>query len=132
MRHRVKRTHLNRDYDHRRALLKNLVRSFVINGFIKTTKPKAVFLRPKVERLVRWAKKGDVNARRKLLADIPDGKIVSKFIEDAKVFKDKQGGYTKMVNLGTRLGDRASMVKLEWSKMPKKEVSVKKEEEAGG
>ncbi|MFH1566006.1 MAG: 50S ribosomal protein L17 [bacterium] len=128
MRHRVKRTHLNRDHDHKKALQKNLVKSFVQYGFIKTTKPKAVFLRTRVERLVKWAKIGDLTSRRRLLAYIPDKKLVSKFIEDAQVFKGRNGGYTRMVNLGKRLGDKASMVKMEWSEQSKKKEDVKKED----
>ena len=94
---------------------RNLVRSFVVNGFIKTTKPKAVFLRSKVERLVKWAKNGNLSSRRKLLAEIPSAGIVAKFISDAKVFKDRKGGYTTLVNLGKRVGDKADMVKMKWS-----------------
>ena len=127
MRHGVKRSHLNRDYDHRRALLKNLVRSFVANGFVKTTKPKAVFLRPKIERLVTLAKKGDLSSRRRILADIPDAKLVSKFMNNVKIFNDRKGGYTKLINLGTRIGDRADMVKLSWSQELKKDVEPAKE-----
>jgi len=129
MRHRVKKVHLNRDYDHRRALQRSLVRSFVMYGFIKTTKPKALFARPKIEHLVEWGKLGDLDSRRRLLAEIPNKSIVSKFIEDAKIFDGRKGGYTRIINLGKRLGDKADMVRMEWSVQKKKEVKVEPSKE---
>ncbi len=114
MRHQVKKMHLNRSSGHRRSLKRNLMKSFLKYGFIRTTKSKLRFVRSDIERLVKVAKAGDLNARRRLLAVISDKDIVSDFLAFSKVFEKRAGGYTRVINLGKRAGDLANMARLEW------------------
>ena len=143
MRHQVKKMHLNRSVGHRRSLKRNLMKSFLKYGFIRSTKSKLRFVRPDIERLVTVAKAGDLNARRRLLSVISDKDIVSEFLVFSKVFEKRAGGYTRVINLGKRVGDLADMARLEWvekkevkkeekiedGKKKKKEVKVKKKNE---
>lgn len=121
--------HLNRDYDHRRALKRNLMKSFLEHGFIRTTKSKVKFVRPDIEKLIKLAKIGDLNARRKLIAAVSDKDLVSKLLVSSKVFEKRAGGYTRVANLGKRVGDMADMVRLEWVE---KMETVKKEKMEDG
>ena len=89
MRHQVKKMHLNRSSGHRRSLKRNLMKSFLKYGFIRTTKSKLRFVRSDIERLVKVAKAGDLNARRRLLAVISDKDIVSDFLAFSKVFEKR-------------------------------------------
>ena len=90
------------------------MKSFLKYGFIRTTKSKLRFVRSDIERLVKVAKAGDLNARRRLLAVISDKDIVSDFLAFSKVFEKRAGGYTRVINLGKRAGDLANMARLEW------------------
>jgi len=118
--------HLNRDYDHRRSLKRNLMKSFLTAGSVKTTKAKAKFVRGDAEKLVTFAKKGDLSARRILISKLNDKSLADKFISQVKGFKDRRGGYTKLSNLGRRLGDNAPLVKLEWVDSVQKSAKEKK------
>lgn len=131
MRHRVAGKKLNRSSGHRRALFRNLVSALIYHGRIETTEAKAEAIRPHVEKLITLAKRGiaadnpayGVHARRLAAARInrwvqtPDGErvdLVKKlFDEIAPRYKDRPGGYTRIVKLGPRKGDGAPMAVIE-------------------
>ncbi len=99
----------------RQALFRGLVRSLVEKERIKTTLPKAKNLRPMVEKAVTLGRKGSLSARRTLLAKYPDKKTVAKIINDLALrFKDRPGGYTRIVKLGYRKGDQAQKALIEF------------------
>jgi len=115
MRHKAQVAHFGRDNDHRRALLRNLVNSLVEHGRITTTVAKAKELRRHAERAVTLAKRGDLSARRLLLKRFPHEDTVKVLMSDlAPRFKSRPGGYTRILKLGTRMGDRAEMALIEW------------------
>jgi len=111
--HKAKRT-LGRDKDERNALLRSLAISLVEHGSIKTTEAKAKELRPYVEKLVTHGKKGTLAGRRLLESKI--GKVSSKrlFDEISPKFKERNGGYTRIVKLPIRKTDAAKMAYIEF------------------
>ncbi len=115
MKHRVFGRKLNRDYDHRRALFKNLARAFFINqGKIKTTLAKAKAVQPLIERMITKAKKGDLVARRWLFRYFQDQHLVNQVVKRFGArFKKRDGGYTRIVKIKRRQGDDAIIVRLE-------------------
>jgi large subunit ribosomal protein L17 len=115
MRHRVGGKKLNRDKDHRAALLKNLASSLILNGKIETSVTKAKFLRPFVERLITKAKDSSFNSLRVLRSKIGNEDAIRKLItEVAPKMKDRNGGYTRISKLGIiRKGDNSEMAKIE-------------------
>jgi large subunit ribosomal protein L17 len=121
MRHRVAGYRLGRDKDERIALRRNLVKQLFEHERIRTTRTKAYAVRGQAERLITLAKRGNeagdakmVHARRLAAARLSDPTAVRKLFDDiAPRFKDRPGGYTRMVKLGPRLGDAAEMVILE-------------------
>ena len=111
MRHNSKKKHLGRSTSHRRAMLSNLVTALFQNGRIRTTEAKAKEGRRLAEKLVTFAKRGDLHARRQTLKVIRDQNVVKRlFDEIGPRFQDRNGGYTRIVKLNPRLGDRAPMV----------------------
>jgi large subunit ribosomal protein L17 len=99
---------------HERMLLSNLARALFAEGRIRTTEAKAKRLRPQAERLITFAKRGDVAARRQVLTVVRDKAVVHKlFAEIAPRFTDRQGGYTRILKLGPRPGDAAPMAVIE-------------------
>ncbi len=115
MRHRVKGRKLNRNLGQRKALYRGLLISLVKHEKIETTLTKAKAVRPEIEKLVTIAKKGDLTARRRLLKFVPQKEIVAKMIDEiGPRFKDRPGGYLRIVKLGPRPSDRAEMARLEW------------------
>ena len=134
MRHRVQNKQMNRDKDHRKALLKNLCTSFVEHGKVETTLAKAKYVKPYIEKTVTRAKKGTDFTNIKHIRTLVTTKDAEKklFADIAPKYKDRNGGYTRIVKLGFRDGDNASMARLEWveDEKPKAEKSkdkVKKE-----
>ena len=120
MRHNSKKKHLGRTTSHRRAMLSNLVTALFQNGRIRTTEAKAKEGRRLAERLVTFAKRGDLHARRQTLRVIRDQGVVQRlFDEIGPRFQDRNGGYTRIVKLDPRLGDRAPMVIFELLEEPK-------------
>lgn len=114
MRHKNSYRKLGRESSHRRAMLRNMATSFLEHGKIHTTLPKAKELRPIVEKLITLGKRGDLHARRQVesyLFGETAGKRV--FSDLAPRFKERQGGYTRIVRFGERFGDGAAMCKLE-------------------
>jgi large subunit ribosomal protein L17 len=133
MRHKVKRYQLRRNTAHRQALLRNLVTSLLEKERIKTTLAKAKATRPIAEKMITLAKKDTLAARRKALAYLTKESTVQKlFSELGPRFKERPGGYTRIVKLGLRSGDGAQMAMLELlgaeyqKKAKKKEKSKEK------
>ena len=99
---------------HERLMLRNLATSLFDHGRIETTETKAKRLRPVAERLVTFAKRGDLASRRRVMAQITDKSVVHKlFTEVAPLVADRQGGYTRITKLGFRKGDNAPMCVIE-------------------
>lgn len=114
---------------HERLLLANLAAALFTHKSIKTTETKAKRLRPVAERLITFAKRGDLHARRRVLAVIGDKNVVHElFTEIAPLVEHREGGYTRITKLGFRKGDNASMVQIELVLEPvnPKPKSVKK------
>lgn len=115
MRHRVLKHSFGRTPAHRKALLRGLVVSLVEHGRVRTTLAKARELRRHAERAVSLAKKQTLSARRLLLKRYPNTKAVVKLMNDvAARFSDRPGGYTRVLKLGARAGDRAPMALVEF------------------
>jgi len=105
---------LRRNSAHRRAMLRNIVTSLLEHESIETTAPKAKELKSIAEKMITLGKRGDLHARRQALAYIQDEDVVTKvFTVLADRYKDRPGGYTRTIKLGTRQGDAAEMVKIE-------------------
>ena len=114
MRHLNKTKHLNRTASHRKALAANLTAALFENKRITTTLAKAQFCRSKAERFITFAKKGTVAARRHIFKYMPRKDIIKTLFDDiAPRYKDRPGGYTRIVKLGFRKGDAAPMAILE-------------------
>lgn len=115
MRHRAQVKRFSRSPEARKALFKGLVCSLVEHERIKTTLPKAKELRRHVERAVTAGKKGDLAATRLLMSRYPNKDVVSKIVKDlSQRFKDRPGGYTRILKLGNRMGDGAPMAFIEF------------------
>jgi large subunit ribosomal protein L17 len=115
MRHSKQRHKLSRDSAHRRSLLRNLSRDVIQHERIQTSEAKAKAVKPKVEKLITLAKRGDLHARRQALAELGQDKfIVHKLFEEvAPRYADRPGGYTRIVKLGPRRSDSTEMVFIE-------------------
>jgi large subunit ribosomal protein L17 len=114
MRHQVKKGLLGRNTAHRRALLRNLVTSFLDRERIRTTLAKARAARPIAEKMITLAKRGTLHARRQALSYMTQEAAVQKlFTELGPRFAERPGGYTRIVKLDKRMGDGASMAMLE-------------------
>jgi large subunit ribosomal protein L17 len=99
---------------HERLMLANLAAALFTHKSIKTTETRAKRLRPVAEKLVTFAKKGDLHSRRRVLATIGDKTVVHElFTEIAPLVELREGGYTRITKLGFRKGDNASMVQME-------------------
>jgi len=99
---------------HERLMLANLAASLFTHKSIKTTETRAKRMRPLTEQLITFAKKGDLHARRRVLAKISDKAVVHElFTEIAPLVALREGGYTRITKLGFRKGDNASMVQIE-------------------
>lgn len=115
MRHKVKKANFGRKQGPRIALMRGLVNSLVEHGRIKTTVPKAKELRRHVEKAITVGKKGTVHCRRTLLSRYPNNDTVKTLVDDLAVrFKERPGGYTKIIKLGFRPGDKAEMAYIQF------------------
>ena len=95
-------------------MLRNLASSVLIYEKVKTTQAKAKAVKPLVEKMITVAKKGDLTARRKLIEVLPQKMAVKKAMEVlGERFKDRKGGYTRIIKLGTRQGDGAEIAQIE-------------------
>ena len=114
MRHLKKGRHLHRKSSHRKALLCNLAVSILINGRVQTTEAKAKEVRGLVDRIITWGKRGDIHARRLAARQVRSRTIVKKvFDELAPRYRDRPGGYTRIMKIGHRHGDNAPVVIME-------------------
>jgi large subunit ribosomal protein L17 len=115
MRHARGYRRLNRTHEHRKALFANMAGSLIEHEQIKTTLPKAKELRPIVEKLITLAKRGDVHARRQAASRLKEDKDVAKLFEIlGPRYKDRQGGYIRVLKAGFRYGDMAPMAIIEF------------------
>src|SRR6202023_2695218 len=115
MRHANAHRKLNRTSEHRRAMFANMSAALIKHEQIVTTLPKAKDLRPIVEKLVTLGKRGDLHARRQAIAQIKDIALVGKlFAVLAPRYKDRHGGYTRVLKAGFRHGDNAAMAVIEF------------------
>lgn len=129
MRHQVKKGMLGRNTAHRRALLRNLVTSFLERERIRTTLTKARQTRPVAEKMITLGKRGSLHARRQALAYMTKESAVKKLFDDlGPRFKERPGGYTRIVKLDRRAGDGAAMALLELVDAEFKAKTKKKKE----
>jgi len=113
MRHHNKNKKFGRTRDQRKALMKSLASALVERGKIKTTEAKAKELRPYIEKLVTRAIKGDLASRRLLISKI--GLQTKKLVDDiAPKYKDRNGGYTRVIKLTPRASDASKMAVIEF------------------
>lgn len=127
MRHGIAGRKLNRTSSHRKALFANLATSLIEHEQIKTTLPKAKDLRRVVEPLITYAKKGDLASRRQAARIIKDPAVVKKlFDEIGPRFKDRQGGYTRVMKFGFRQGDAAPMAIIALTDLAEEKPAAKK------
>jgi len=113
MRHNVKGRKLGTDASHTRAMLKSLAVAVFTSERIKTTETRAKEVRPLVDKVITWAKRGDVHSRRLAIAALGDKDLVAKIFNDKERYEGRPGGYTRILKLGPRKGDAAPMVIME-------------------
>ena len=120
MRHRQKGRKLGRTKSHRDLMLRNLVTSLFDNESVPTTEAKAKEARRLAERMVSFAKRGDLHARRQVLKQINDQDVVKKLFDSiAPRFEGRNGGYTRIIKLARRHGDAAPVAILELTEKSK-------------
>lgn len=114
MRHRAKGKQLSRTSSHKRAMLNNMATSLFRYERVETTEAKAKELRPFVERLITFARRGDLHARRQVERRIKDRDVTGRLFKDiGPRFAARPGGYTRIVKLGHRSGDGAETARIE-------------------
>jgi large subunit ribosomal protein L17 len=114
MNHRVKGRKFGRNSGHRRSLFANLSKALIKHEQITTTLPKAKDLRPIVEKLITLARKGDLHARRQAIAFLGDSLEVKRLFDVvAPRYKERNGGYTRIIKAGFRSGDAAPVAIIE-------------------
>lgn len=120
MRHRQKGRKLGRTKSHRELMLRNLVASLFSNESVRTTEAKAKEARKLAERMVSFAKRGDLHARRQVLRYVKDQDVVKKLFDSiAPRFESRDGGYTRIIKLARRQGDGAPLAILELTEKSK-------------
>ena len=120
MRHYKKGRKLGSSASHTKAIKKNLVVALFTNDRIKTTLERAKEIRGDVDRVITWAKRGDVHSRRLAIAAVGDKGLVAEIFTKVEqgLFKDRPGGYSRILRLGNRRGDAASIVIMELVQEP--------------
>ena len=115
MRHNYKGRKLGTDFSHTKAMKKSLVNALFLNDRIKTVESRAKEIRPDVDKIITWAKKGDLHSRRLAIAATDDKEIVREIFEKVAqgMFADRQGGYTRIIRLDQRRGDAAQMARIQ-------------------
>lgn len=115
MRHNKKGRKLGTDWSHTKAMKRSLVSALFLNDRIKTIESRAKEIRGDVDKIITWAKKGDLHSRRLAIAYLNDKELVREIFEKVAqgMFADRQGGYTRIMKLGNRKGDNAPMVIME-------------------
>ena len=131
MRHNYKGRKLGTDASHTKAMKRSLTAALLYNDRIKTIESRAKEIRPEVDRIITWAKKGDIHSRRLAIARLGGGdlnkEIVREVFEKVEqgMFADRQGGYTRIMKLGPRKGDGAPMVIMELCTEPVRKKAKK-------
>ena len=127
---------LNRTSEHRKALLKNMLNSLIKYEQIKTTLPKAKFLRPQADKIITLGKKDTLQTSKMLVSQLQDSKLANKVKKTlSKRYEKRNGGYTRIIKAGFRYGDNAPMAIIEFvdrdveaKKVDKKKKNTDKEE----
>lgn len=130
MRHAMKGRKLGTDTKHTHAMKRSLVKSLFLNDRIKTIESRAKEIRPDVDQIIKWAKKGDLHSRRLAIAALGNDKDLAAEIftkVEQGMFQGRNGGYTRIMKLGVRKGDNAPMVMMELVMEP---VAAKEEKPA--
>tara|TARA_B100000963_G_scaffold248876_1_gene217918 strand:- start:1581 stop:2024 length:444 start_codon:yes stop_codon:yes gene_type:complete len=141
MRHGMANKKLNRTSEHRKALLKNMLNSLIKYEQIKTTLPKAKFLRPQADKIITLGKKNTLQTTKRLVSQLQDIKNANKVKKTlSKRYEKRKGGYTRIIKAGFRYGDNAPMAIIEFvdrdieakkvdkkKKNPSKEIEKKEE-----
>ena len=138
MRHGMANKRLNRTSEHRKALLKNMLNSLVKYEQIKTTLPKAKFLKPQADKLITLGKKDTLQTSKLLVSQLQDSKSANKVKKTlSKRYEKRKGGYTRIIKAGYRYGDNAPMAIIEFvdrdvqaRRVDKKKKETSKEEVA--
>ncbi len=134
MRHQNRIKRLGRAREHRKSLFRNQVISLLQQGMIKTTLRKAKETSKYAEKMITLGKKADLTSRRVAHRFLTTREMTNKLFEEiAPLFKDRNGGYTRIYKLGKRRGDNAEMAMLQLTELPRKEEepSEKKEKKKG-
>ncbi len=137
MRHGFANKKLNRTSEHRKALLKNMLNSLIKYEQIKTTLPKAKFLKPQADKIITLGKKETLQTTKILVSKLQDIKSANKVKKTlSKRYENRKGGYTRIIKAGFRYGDNAPMAIIEFvdrdveaKKVDKKKKSTSKEPE---
>ena len=131
MRHGLANKKLNRTSEHRKALLKNMLNSLIKYEQIKTTLPKAKFLRPQAEKIITLGKKETLHTTKMLVSKLQDLNSANKVKKTlSKRYEKRNGGYTRIIKAGFRYGDNAPMAVIEFvdRDIQAKKVDVKKKD----
>ena len=135
MRHGMANKKLNRTSEHRKALLKNMLNTLIKYEQIKTTLPKAKFLKPQADKIITLGKKDNLHTTKQLVSKLQDIKSANKVKKTlSKRYEKRSGGYTRIIKAGYRYGDNAPMAiielvdrDLEAKRVDKKKKDTKKE-----
>ena len=115
MRHNIKNKKLNKDSSHRKAMFMNMSNALIKHEQITTTLSKAKELRRFVEKIITLGKKGDLQSRRKAVSILQDQKMLKKIFDVfADRYKNRSGGYTRIIKLGNRFGDNSPTAVIEF------------------
>ena len=131
MRHGLANKKLNRTSEHRKALLKNMLNSLIKYEQIKTTLPKAKFLKPQADKIITLGKKDNLQSTKILVSKLQDIKSANKVKKElSKRYEKRNGGYTRIIKAGFRYGDNAPMAIIEFvdRNLEAKRVDKKKKE----
>ncbi len=131
MRHGLANKKLNRTSEHRKALLKNMLNSLIKYEQIKTTLPKAKFLKPEADKIITLGKKDNLQTTKRLVSKLQDIKLANKVKKTlSKRYEKRSGGYTRIIKAGFRYGDNAPMAIIEFvdRDVEAKRVDKKKKE----
>ena len=131
MRHGLANKKLNRTSEHRKALLKNMLNSLIKYEQIKTTLPKAKFLKPQADKIITLGKKDNLKTTKMLVSQLQDIKSANKVKKTlSKRYEKRNGGYTRIIKAGFRYGDNAPMAIIEFvdRNIEAKRVDKKKKE----
>lgn len=130
MKHRIATSKLSRDTNNRKALFKSLISSLIQVGEIKTTEAKAKAIKGLTDKLIRKAQDGSITARRLLARFFGRRDIVNKLVDNiAPTMKDRTSGFTRIIPLGKRRGDNATLVKMELIAKPVEAEVVNKDKD---